>query len=484
MVGRTAGSRLSVTKRRSPGDGSDLAIILAEVMRERRLKQGDVADLIGVERSYVTKLLSGERKVRDVDRLHQIAGALDLPPERFGLLPDPSSDSRSMPAASPAVAGEADEWRRTRQSLNHRRAELSKHAASLYPDAQRLAGSCLLTTAGWMPSEPVELSAVDLTWSAESPGPAVRGDEAEAAAYLPHMVPGDRYPHYSRAIRDLDAPSLFENRGSYRLLDLVWPGAGGKQLYGYATYFDMVDVCEVAAHELAAVWLQRGSRRTSIKLDDLPFRAVIGDPFDLRRRVVVPSIDTLTVRYDRSGQSSFLLHRRRSQSVAVAGGLSHVMPAGVFQPSGIAPWNMAGDFDLWRNMLREFSEEFLGNPEHDGSSGEPIDYDREEPFASLNEARRAGTVRSWCFGIGLDPLTLAGEILTVVVIDAAVFDRVFAGLVAANSEGDVAPAEEGPVGLPWRRDVVYRLLATEPLAPAAAACIELAWQHWDSLVGR
>ncbi len=37
----------------------------------------------------------------------------------------------------------------------------------------------------------------------------------------------------------------------------------------------------------------------------------------------------------------------------------HVIPAGVFQPSGIAPWNMAGDFDLWRNILREMSEEFL-----------------------------------------------------------------------------------------------------------------------------
>jgi hypothetical protein len=159
------------------------------------------------------------------------------------------------------------------------------------------------------------------------------------------------------------------------------------------------------------------------------------------------------------------------------------MPAGVFQPSGIAPWNMAGDFDLWRNMMREFSEEFLGNPEHDGSSGDPIDYDNQEPFRSLNEARANGDLRAWCFGVGLDPLTLAGEILTTVVIDAETFDRIFAGLVANNSEGSVVPAEDGPVGLPWRRDVVYRLLASGTLAPAAAACIELTWKHWDWLVG-
>ena len=54
---------------------------------------------------------------------------------------------------------------------------------------------------------------------------------------------------------------------------------------------------------------------------------------------------------------------------------------------------MASDFDLWRNMLREYSEELLGNPEHDGSSGEPIDYEAQEPFRTLNEGRRQGKVR-------------------------------------------------------------------------------------------
>lgn len=157
------------------------------------------------------------------------------------------------------------------------------------------------------------------------------------------------------------------------------------------------------------------------------------------------------------------------------------MPAGVFQPSGIAPWNMAADFDLWRNMLREFSEEFLGNPEHDGNGADAIDYLAEEPFRALSEARDGGRLQAWYFGIGLDPLTLAGEILAVVVIDAPEFDQIFANLVAVNSEGDVVPGEDGSVGLPWRRDVIYRLLGSDTLAPAAAACIELAWKHRDTL---
>ena len=63
--------------------------------------------------------------------------------------------------------------------------------------------------------------------------------------------------------------------------------------------------------------------------------------------------------------------------------MTHIIPAGVFQPSGIAPWNIRADFDIWHSILRELSEEFLGNPDHDGSAAEPIDYEAQEPFASL-----------------------------------------------------------------------------------------------------
>jgi hypothetical protein len=163
--------------------------------------------------------------------------------------------------------------------------------------------------------------------------------------------------------------------------------------------------------------------------------------------------------------------------------MTHILPAGVFQPSGVAPRTVRADFDLWHNILRELSEELLGNPEHNGSGG-PIDYDSEEPFGSLSAARKDGRVSVWYLGTGLDPLTLVGEILTVVVIDAEVFDQVFADIVAWNSEGDVVFAADGSVGVPWRRDAVYRLLATEPLAPAAQACIELAWNYQDLLLGR
>ena len=48
-----------------------------------------LADRLGVDRTYVSKVLSGSRQIRDVGRLRQVARTIGVPPERFGLLPEP-----------------------------------------------------------------------------------------------------------------------------------------------------------------------------------------------------------------------------------------------------------------------------------------------------------------------------------------------------------------------------------------------------------
>ena len=98
---------------------------------------------------------------------------------------------------------------------------------------------------------------------------------------------------------------------------------------------------------------------------DLPFRSLIGDPFDFDRRAVLPAITTLTLRRRGNGTATFLLHWRDPAKVATAAGLYDVIPAGEFQPSSIAPYDQANDFSIWRNIVREYSEELLGAPEHD-----------------------------------------------------------------------------------------------------------------------
>jgi transcriptional regulator with XRE-family HTH domain len=456
-----------------PCDASNVGAVLSSYMEEHNLTQGQLAARLGYDRTWLTRVLSGKRQVRKVGQLREIARTLDIPSERFGLFADDTTEAADANGREPS-GPEVDHWRRVRQTLNHRRPLLTKLAADLYPEALRVQGTPLITTRDWLLEHPAGLSAVRLHWTADAAPPQVTGAEPESDRCRPTGPHGARYPRYSRAIRDLDRPVLFENRVSYRLLDVQYDGTVIRQEYGPTTYFDMVDVCEAAAHELAATWLSRGK----VSWNDLPFRRLIGDPFNLARRPLLPSVDTLTIRYDRRGQSSFMLHRRNAGNVAIAGGMAHVMPAGVFQPSGLAPWNVSADFDVWRNIMRELSEEFLDNPEHDGS-GSPVDYETEEPFKSLEAGRRDGSITVWSAGLALDPLTLAGEILTILVIDADVFDDIFAGLVSCNSEGDVLPGTEGSVGVPWRRDSVFQLLAEQPLAPAASGLIEYAWKHQD-----
>ncbi|MEU4343105.1 helix-turn-helix transcriptional regulator [Nocardia sp. NPDC023852] len=455
-----------------PAYDSRLADVIKAYMRAHGLNSHqEMARVLGVDRTLVSKYLNGTRACRDVEQLRQFAQAMDLPSETFGLLdaPDQAEEEREN-----AVT----DWRLIRQTLNRNRHALSAAAARLYWDPIRIEGTACITQPGWMASAPMDLDSIRLDFNPDAPGPLLDGGEVESEPYRPLRPNGTRFGRYSQAIRAIAQPSLFENRTSYRLLDASFDDSGGHMAFGLTTYFDMVDVCEVIAHETAAVWISR--RDGNLTLDDLPFRKRVGDLFDTSRRPVLPSINTLTIRRAPDGDT-FFLHRRGSTKVTLAAGLTHIIPAGVFQPAAIGQSNVARDLSLWRNMIREFSEELLDAPEHDGSSGTPVDYDA-EPFRTLTEGRRTGKVRAWCFGIGIDPLAPASEILTVTIIDSDVFDAAFAGMVSRNAEGDLYPSETGAVGIRWTPANVRRTLNHEPLAAAAAACIALTWKHRDLLL--
>jgi hypothetical protein len=391
------------------------------------------------------------------------------------------------PVVDDRVAAEQRRWCVIRRGLNEHRIELSDVAAQLHHSTVHVAGTALISREDWLPPVPVDLGDISLGWVETSGAPPVTGTERQASGVLPPASDGRRYRRYVHALRDLERPTLFENRVCFRLMDVSWAASAARLTFGQASYFDMVDVSEAVAHELAAAHLVFAPRGTTVGRPSwkrIPLRKLIGDPFNLMRRVVVPSIDTLTIR--RSGASAtFLLHQRDPGRVAVCGGMFHVMPAGVFQPSSVSPRACSHDFDLWRNMQREFSEELLGNLEHDGTASAPINYADDEPFRSLNQARGQGKLRVYCFGLGLDPLTLWGEILTVAVIDDEVFDDVFGGLVQANAEGIVVSTHgrrRTVRGIPFTEERVEQLLEDEPMAPAAAACLALAWQHRSSIL--
>ncbi|MGF7238735.1 MAG: helix-turn-helix domain-containing protein [Frankia sp.] len=470
------------TPPRPTSSSAGVGVLLRSYRRTHGLTQQQLADRLGFDQSYVSKLEGGRRAIHDISTLRHIARALVLPPEEVGLASG-SLDERGPDAphseGTDRVSSSQRSWRIVREHLNSNRITLARAAARLYPDASRI-GAGLLSRPGWIFEHPVDVDDLALSWSDLATVPAVTGTSPEGERSRPLMDDGRPFPTYTRAMRDLDRPRLFENRLSFRMLDVSRSDAGRPRMsFGHTTYFDALDVCETVAHETAAAML-----RGDFTLGKLPFRRTIGDPFDLGRRVVLPSVNTLTIRHD-GANASFILHRRSAGSVATAGGVYHVMPAGVFQPSGISPRHHDADFNIWRNIMRELSEELLGNPEHDGSSSELIQYAETEPFRSFERARQEGKIRVSCFGVGVDALTLFGEILSVVVVEADVFDKLFAGLVTSNAEGTVVsfgPGRRATDGIPFTLEAVRRLIEREPLAPSAAACLELAWRHRATLV--
>ena len=87
----------------------------------------------------------------------------------------------------------------------------------------------------------------------------------------------------------------------------------------------------------------------------------------------------------------------------------------------------------------------------------------------------------------MDALTLAATILTVVIIDAEVFDELFAEAVQVNAEGFTLFGEDGANtghGIEFSERNVTRLLEHEPMAAPGAACLALAWRNRIALLAR
>ena len=202
------------------------------------------------------------------------------------------------------------------------------------------------------------------------------------------------------------------------------------------------------------------------------------------RSVKPCAISTLTLRREPSGAASFLLHWRDPAKVTHAGGLRQVIPVGIFQPADNNPASEQNDLNLWRSMVREFSEELLGTTEDYRRLGTPLGYDRWPFYRNLSAAREAGRLRVYCLGVGVDPLTLAVDILAVAVFDSDLFDATFAGLVAANEEGLVIGGQDtgGALGVAFAGDVIQRLAGREePMQAAGAAVLQLAWRAVSEL---
>lgn len=378
-------------------------------------------------------------------------------------------------------------WRHVRRHLNGHRHDLAGLAARLYPASWRVADSSLLARPDWIPASPMALEDLKLTWCERPIQRGIAGDESVASANLPLRADRHRFASYAQALAELDPPRLLEDRATYRLLDTSLRADGADLSFTRGSYFDVIDISEAVAHELAANVLAGGDSGDVPELRQLPLRASIGDPTDLARRPVIPAISVLTLRRAGPGTAECLLHWRDPSKVASGGGLYQVTPVGIFQPSSDAPFNEANDFDLWRSIVRELSEELLGASEDHGSDHRPIDYDRWHLYTTLAAARRNATLRVFWLGLGVDPLTLVADLLAVAVFDAELFDAVFPQLAATNDEGQLVRVNDeagATTGVPFTEQTVDRFAGHEPMQPAGAALLRLAWSHREALLTR
>ena len=129
---------------------------------------------------------------------------------------------------------------------------------------------------------------------------------------------------------------------------------------------------------------------------------------------------------------------------------------------------------MWRCAVREYAEEFLGGSEDYGSG--PIDYESWPFAADLARGLSEGQVRADALGLGVDPLTLATDLVVTVSFDPPVFDHLFARLVDTNSEGRLVRTQAtlGAGSLQFRLSQAQHYALREPVQAAGAAALTLA----------
>ena len=339
----------------------------------------------------------------------------------------------------------------------------------------------VLTRPGWILERPVRLSEVLLTHIGSSASTSTDEAVRVLRTYWPLRANGGRMETYHEAVEFYDRPDSWFNGASYRLLEVI-PTAGTLQMtFADDWYWDMIDTTEALLYEAAITFMRSGG-----KAIHGTYRRFLADPFDLTRRCAIPGIDAITIRLD-GGRGTFYVHRRDAARVASAQNGIGIVPAGEFQPSDDSWAAKVADFDLWRSVMREYVEEFLDFEDARIRMGTPIDYAGEPPYSLLNAPYSSGIIKSYLFGVGLDPVTWKPTIFTAFVFPAKLFDKLFAKMVSDNREGLLElPVRKKAAGKPFQgwpfdEEAVFAYANDLGTLPVARAGLMLAWRHRNML---
>ena len=354
------------------------------------------------------------------------------------------------------------------------------HADLLAPAPMNL----FIAEPAWVLSEPLDLDRLTVELADEDDVARVPEESYEPLRRYWPLGPDDKpVARYHEAVTQFDTPpGIWFNAPSYRLLGVQRRTNGGFTLrVGTTTYWDGYD--SWAALQFEAAYQLRETAGASLAG---PYRRSLGTPFSLTNRNCAIGISVLTVCRTRKGPF-FYLQRRGAAQVATMGGMAGLIPAGEFQPSSAAYAAVRSDADIWRCIMREFAEEFLGRQDLTEQRAALADYERESPFRELQRARLNGWVRPSILDIGFDPVSWKAGIRLVCVFDEDAYLDIFRGMRPDGREGPLELSSlhrvgDDPLeGMPFDEETVGRYLKDPTITEAARLCIGLTWKHREKL---
>ena len=340
-----------------------------------------------------------------------------------------------------------------RQEFNTNQVKLAQRALDTAPANWRYTEAPMLQLDGWIFDTPQPLTAIrpTLDTSSQDVSPLIAG-----ARIFKTMSTAKPYT-FIEAIAETSEQFWYTNGIIYRPIAVTRRADSLAITFTIGRYFDHICTSELLGFEYS-----RGDRSR--------YRKKVGDPFDLTNRVASLGILTLTIVKHDNGSATFLMHKRTS-NIILGSDLFHVVPAGEFTPSDISLGAIRSDFNIARNISREYAEELLGHSDAQGQGGLRIDYDSASPYREMRDSIADGALRVFTFGIGLDPLTWKPELLTVAVFDEAAFQSAFPGVMTGNYEGKII------VDIPMTAENIQEYLDSGDTRLGAKACLSLAWKH-------
>jgi hypothetical protein len=273
------------------------------------------------------------------------------------------------------------------------------------------------------------------------------------------------------------------NTDSYRVLD-VQPRSGRLNVtFGTTQYYQMVNTCEAMGAELADFVRQNPGQVPTL----LKHRGAPASVFDFKRRSTYAVVACLLLikNYSRNVFSAlrfrnkFMLHERGDDTLESQNTVA-VVPAGGHEPTA-ANYGDDTELSIWHTVVREFCEELFNKEvaatvRRDGESF--LDLAEVKPY--VDAFFRSDVARVYLMGAGLDPVTTKCEFLITIVADWRRARTKMEFTIAPNWEGKVSPIDLSKANLLREAN---RVRQGKPLYPSSKACLLLAAQHYDLLMG-